>query len=551
MENQNPRARIRHFFETGSYRPWFAAAVVCLLLLGAWLRFSLPQIPITDKDTGGYVSPALSMLVKGSYEPSHRNFPYAGFFWLLLKSTGTYTSVAVAQHLLGLAGGLFFWLAWLRLRTFLPSDWRISAAHAVLGLGLVWGLLFSAYPVFFEHSMRPEGIYPFLIGLHLFGAMSFLDRALVRRSLPLAIWWGAFLTFVSIGLYVLKPIWGLALASGGLPFLIVLACARGKWRLVPFAAGAVGALAGLALFVVPEAILSSSHPQRISLINQQLFFVHADLVERELRHDLASPGNPPFPREFLLATADELRAGFSGKCRKPYRTLGFNPDDFMYGKADDDVLRYFWHQHGGANRFYRHYYVQSWQRQPFQMLWKILRELVVFYRFDGKITRSGSTLELRTNYVDSAAVFNDPNYLTNYREWKPLKDYLAALSGVNATDQPYKVDAMTAFLNIIDVTYLAILLLFLIAGFLWGRKGSPQAGGIPPLWLGLWLFSYNFGITLTVALVHSMSIKRYTDTQFSPTLFSYCAGILILLSLFVGTGSPIPARNTPPGAPIP
>ena len=544
MENQQtvpvPGARIRQFFESGSYRPWFAAAAICIVLLGAWARFSLPQIPVTNKDSGGYISPALALLVKGAYEPSHRNFPYAGFVWILLRTTGTYVSITVAQHLLGLAGGLVTWLAWLRLRIFFPSDWRISAAHAVFGLLLVWGLLLSAYPIFFEHSMRPEAIYPFLIGLHLYGAAAFLDRSLVRRSPPLAIWWGSLMTFVSIGLYVLKPIWGLALISGGLPLLIVFVCARGKWRLIPFAAGAAGLLAGLALFVVPESALSSSRPQPVSLINQQLFFVHADLIERELRHDLAGPGTPPFPREILLATADELRAGLTGKCRKPYRTLGFNPDDFMYGKADDQVMQFFWRQPGGADRFYGHYYVRAWLRQPFQMLRKILREFVIFYRFDGKVTRAGSTLELKTNYEDSADIFNNPDYLKNYRAWKPMKDYEEAVRGVRTSDQPYKVDLMTAFLNVVDVTYLVSLLLFLAAGFRWGRKGDPQTGGIPPLWLGLWLFGYNFGITLTVALVHSMSIKRYTDTQFSLTLFSFFAGLLILLSVLLGVIRAVP-----------
>ncbi|MEI6033754.1 MAG: hypothetical protein WCS65_05685 [Verrucomicrobiae bacterium] len=528
METTNPASRIRQFFESGAYKAWFAGAVVAIFLLGAWLRFSIPLAPITSNDSGEYLSPAAAMLVNGIYEPSSRNFPYPGFAWILFNASGTFDSITIAQHILGLAGAGVFWLAWLRLGVFLPRDWRIAALHAVLGLGLVWGLLLSKHPVFLEHSMRPEAIYPFLISLHIFGAVSFMERSLIRKSLPLAIWWGVFLTVVSFGLYVLKPIWGLALVSGGLPFLIVLACSQGKWRAVPVAAGALGAVAGIALFVLPDSILSSRRSQPATLISEQLFFVHADLIEREIRRDLAKPGEPPFPREILLATADRFRDGFRGEIPNPYRTLGFDPDAFMYGEANTRVQKYFRAEPGRADRLYRHYYVQAWLGQPIQMLWKILREMGVFYRCNGKLTRAGSTLQFRKWYDESVAIYSDQGFLRPYREWGPLRDYLAEVKNITATDAPFRRGLTSAYLSAVNATYLVVLALFLVAGFLWGRKRDAANGGIPLLWLGIWLFSYNFAITLTVALVHSMSIQRYTDTQFCLTLFSFCAGLLFL-----------------------
>jgi len=521
---------LRSFFESGRYRPWFAAALIGLFLLGAWMRFSLPQVPLTNRDSGGYISPALALLANGTYEPSHRNFPYAAFVGSLLKVSGSFSSITITQHLLGLAGGLVFWLTWMRLKIFLPGDWRITAWHAVLGLGLVWGLLLSAQPVFYEHSMRPEAIYPFVISLHLFGAVCFLERSLVRKSLPPAIWWGAFMTAVSLGLYVLKPIWGLAVVSGGLPFLIVFFCARGKWRGVPFVAGAVGAVAGTVLFLVPESVLSASRPHSVSLLNSQLFFVHANLIERELRRDLAKPGEPPFPREILLATADRFRDGFGETTRKRYRTLGFSPDFFMYGEANYQAQKYFQSRPGGTDRFYRHYYIRAWLGQPFQMLWKILRELSVFYRCDSKLTSAGTMLEFHKWYAESAAIHAAPEYLKPFRGWGPFRDYMAEVRRTTAADDPYRRDLMLVFLSVVDATYVVVLPLFLIAGFLWGRKPGTLPG-VPLLWLGAWIFSYNFAITLTVALVHSMSIQRYADTQFCLTLFSFCSGVLLLAAI--------------------
>ena len=537
--------RLRHFFEGDNYKKWVAAAVVLLLIYGAWARFSLPQIPLTNKDTAGYISPALTLLMKGFFESTHRNFPYPGFIWILLKASGTFTSIAIAQHLLGLASGLIFWLAWLRLRCFLPSDWKITAAHAVLGIILVWSLLLSRHPIFFEHSMRPEAIYPFLMSLHILCAANFLERSLIRKSIPIAFCWGTLMTTISIALYVLKPIWGLALVSGGIPFLIALAISCGKWRILPFAAGAAGTAAGVALFLFPDALISSSHPQPVSLLSQQLFFVHANLVDTELRRDLASPNTPPFPREILTSMSEEFQNGFSGKYKKPYKTLGFNPDDFIYGKADTIAERFFRGQPGGTDRFYRHYYMRTLANQPLRMIGKILRELGVFYRCDGKLTRAGETLKLQLWYEESAEIFSGENYLypLKINEWKPHKDYMDAVRGIKVTDEPYQADLMMMFLSVANALYVIVLGLLLVAGFLWGRKRDPKTGGLPLLWLGLWLFSYNFAITLTVALVHSMSIQRYTDTQFALTIFSFCAGTIIFLSLLLVATQPHQARQ--------
>jgi hypothetical protein len=532
----NLLARARTFFESGRHRPWVAAAVVCILLLGAWSRFSLPQIPITNKDTGGYISPALSLLKNGTYEPSYRNFPYAGFVWIILKSTGTFSAIAVVQHVLGLASGLLFWLSWQRLRVFFPPDWPVTAAHAALGLALVSGLVLSMHPMFFERSMRPEAIFPFLIGLHVFGAASFLESSLIRKSAARAIGWGAFMTAVSFCLFVLKPIWGLGVVAGGLPFLIVLAVSQGKWRLIPFVAGALGTLAGLALFVVPDEALSSMKPRRVSLISQQLFFVHANLVEREINRDLAASGPPPFSREILAAASEDLREGFESKPVKVYRTLGFNPDDFLDGQANARVVKFFRKQPGGADRFLRHYYIQAWLDQPFGMLKKIANEFFVFYRLDAHLTRGGSPMKLGTCYHEARGLFAMPDLLP-YSELGQVKSYLESLDRMAVADEPVlRYSLITMFLNLLDNAYLIVLLAFLIAGALFGRKGAPATGGVPLLWLGLWIFSYNFGITLTVALVHSMSIQRYTDTQFCLTVFSFCAGLLLLFSLLSGAG---------------
>ena len=343
------------------------------------------------------------------------------------------------------------------------------------------------------------------------------------------------MTTTSIALYVLKPIWGLALISGGLPFLIALGCSRGKWRCLPFAAGAAGSVLGIVFFIYPDFRLSALHPQPVSLFSQQLFFIHAKLTDTEMLRDIENPSPPPFPREILVSMSDEFHYAFSGKGGRPYRTLAFNPDDLIYGKANTIAERFFQKQPGETSRFYQHYYLQAWKNQPFHMMGKILRELAVFYRCDGKLTRAGETLKLRDWYKESAEIFSGTNYLypLQVNEWKPYKDYMDSVRSVKIGNEAYHADPMMMFLSVANAIYVVVFGLFLVAGFLWGRKRDPQNVGIPLVCLGLWLFSYNFAITLTVAIVHSMSIQRYIDTEFCLTMFSLCAGIAILLSILI------------------
>jgi hypothetical protein len=47
---------------------------------------------------------------------------------------------------------------------------------------------------------------------------------------------------------------------------------------------------------------------------------------------------------------------------------------------------------------------------------------------------------------------------------------------------------------------------------------------------GLWLaYSYNFGSCLTIAIVHSLELTRYTRIQLIYTVFAQCASIYFLL----------------------
>src|SRR5437764_941816 len=97
----------------GKFLYWIALGVI--FTLAGWRRFSLPLTPILDLDSANFLWPALRKLNgAGFVHNAGLNFIYPGFLFLSLRPFASFSAISVAQHLLGLAGGVFFLLGWNR-----------------------------------------------------------------------------------------------------------------------------------------------------------------------------------------------------------------------------------------------------------------------------------------------------------------------------------------------------------------------------------------------------------------------------------------------------
>jgi hypothetical protein len=98
-------------------------------------RFALPLIPMVDADSPNFLWPALLKLNgDGFVHTAGLNFIYPGFLFLLLRVFSDFHAIVITQHLLGLAGGVFFLLAWNRLHDLDVGGCLRRSVHQVLGL---------------------------------------------------------------------------------------------------------------------------------------------------------------------------------------------------------------------------------------------------------------------------------------------------------------------------------------------------------------------------------------------------------------------------------
>ena len=92
-------------------RPQIGFALLLFVLgIAVWLRTLAPGIPISDPDTWGYLYPALSELAGKGFQQTHgRGIAYPLFLLGVLGFTGSFFSIVVAQHSIGILSGLLWW----------------------------------------------------------------------------------------------------------------------------------------------------------------------------------------------------------------------------------------------------------------------------------------------------------------------------------------------------------------------------------------------------------------------------------------------------------
>ena len=162
--------------------PWvwlvYAGLLAWIVGYAAQLRFHLPQTPVIDPDSWGYLGPALTKLNGGAFPHIYgRNFLYPAFLYAVVGVAGDLQAIPVAQHVLGLLTGLGLAVAWNALCGLLVGPAWARMVGRFAGLGLVADFLFSRWPLTFETSVRPEAVFPLALaasfGLNFLAVLRF------------------------------------------------------------------------------------------------------------------------------------------------------------------------------------------------------------------------------------------------------------------------------------------------------------------------------------------------------------------------------------------
>jgi hypothetical protein len=517
------------------FRSWLTwVALGCLLAFAAWLRFTLPAVPFADPDTYGYLNPGLNWLRSGVFQQTHgRSLFYPLFVAVLLKTTGSFSAIPLCQHVLGVSSGLLWWMLWRGGVRWLPPGFCRAWLAPLIGLAGLAVYLFGAELIVFEHSLRPEAIFPFFALAHLAALY-----ACVRRVLEGAdrVWVVAGLGALALGLdsvvLSLKPSWGFAslVAPAVLVGCFFLRTAR-RGRLALAAAIVLG---GGIVWILNGALPRALHwkPDQFArlFLPQTLVSVHADKIVAEFERGTLDPREVEFAGRFARA----FERSFAGEGVQPYVTLGFNPDFILYESGVFQSLPVAPDTVESRRDYLLGLYFRSLRARPWDFAAKWGGELLRLYRPGHKqLFRAGIRQRKEYEYTGSQAWLAHPQPNPGSPPWleAALEDYRAQLQEARVaapaehrtcpvgpkTHKKYGVPILKAAAWALGPIILGIPFLGLCCG---GRFRDLRRF----LGFGCVGVAFSLGAGLTVAIVHSFSIERYS------------AVLLFLHSLLLGVG---------------
>lgn len=523
------RVPIRLLSLARAFRWIYLAVFAAVLIVAALYRFGLSQQPFLDPDAWGYLNPALGRLTGGAFQHAFgRDTLYPAFVFALLDVFGDFRAIGVAQHGFGLLTGVLMALAWDDLCRLLLPNRPLPLLLRLAGLLPAAAYLNSNVSLQYEHSLRPEAVFPFFAMLSLWLNLALIrfrwfERAPVRAAVLAT---GALIA--PIILFKLKPAFGFGVIVAALPALISLGQPGMTRRLKIGVIAAV--IAAASTLLVPEYLLRQTDPLSQTFLPDTLFAIHADLIADQMGDDLAHEIATPFPREILEAVRARLLVVLAASRRpenRPYGTLGFNPDYLLFIQNPFAVLPGTRHEQRIARMAIENYYYRRTAlQQPGRLVRKILREMAQFYSF-GSHTKPGllGTVAdpVSAFYGRNVTFLNTPvrsSVAAKFNEYDPARALRADSLRLSQTSQPISPNVVSgAIRDLLCWLYFPGLLGALILAA-WQR-------GCQRLWLAL-IYGYNFGNNLTIAIVHSLVADRYVANELSFTLFASAAGLLFI-----------------------
>lgn len=498
--------------------------LVLIFAAAAWLRWRMPVLPLGTHDTWGYLYPALSGLAgEGMPETNARGIAYPLFLRLVLGAASSFPAVAVAQHLLGLLSGLFWWLSWNLWAEWLPERLR-PAARWCGAMGLLLYLC-NANTIFYEATLRPEGVFPFFALAGMTATWMFVRTRWAQPSMAAA-WWGALAVLLSLVCLSLKPSWGLAAL---VPGLLVLAAFAGQCP--PWWRGCTAVLcataAGLWIFLVPLAAQWKPSDTSRLFLPETLFVQHAPAIAATMAARDSRGELDEGEKKFLAKLQPRLDESRTTKL-DAFLSLGHNPDYLLYqsdtlselpGRNDTDARADFlWEA-----------YARAWREQPAAMLAKIATQLAGGFSMAHK-SLYAPDMVWRNRVATSAEILrlNNPSVPAS----EALEDYQLLLS---ATEEilpgaPEKIRVGPPFMSAVMQTCGSLLVAACMIGWplLFWRAAISRSGIFAGLATYGIFWALSLGSALTVAVVSSFDIGRYAALQSFLHAFLFSGALLFL-----------------------
>jgi len=188
------------------------------------------------------------------------------------KCFADFRAITIAQHLLGLAAGAIFLVAWQRIHSFMRAPRLPQPLYAFIGLMAAAIYLTGEEPIRFETDVRPEGIVSFLIILKIFLILEFSYRCYLRSPRVIPVILGLCAVISSIITTLAKP--SLAIAAAGALTPVAASLFHPSSRRSKIAP-LLGSLMVASLLILPAQVPARRDPANVAFLPTQLFVIHA------------------------------------------------------------------------------------------------------------------------------------------------------------------------------------------------------------------------------------------------------------------------------------
>ena len=504
---------------------------LCISAYGCMLRSYLPHEFLWNRDTWGYLQPALSWINgQGFIQTDGRNGLYPSLLILFLSFGKGFSGIVLAQQAIGVLAGLLLWGVWLLWWKCLPPSRLRDIVAPIPGLAALALYVWNPATAVFELSLRPDGVLPCFGFLQLGCAIVFVMGVCYpghRRGWTVLS--GALSLVLAYCCFQLKPSWAFAMVFTSLPVVAALIFTPGRRSDVLLALVAGGLLVG-GLSVAYKVWMHQDFASA-SFLPTTLVTIHADLIAEQLHKSDFSSADGPAKKAFADHLEKEL--GLARELpdyKKLGKKLGFDHDYLMYQSALAGPLLKGGMSKEQVARYYYQLYFSAWRGSPLRMLRKILLQMSYFGLPDTK-TFLIKDVDISQEYSDSLVVSgsikmpgpSSGNSILAADRYPGASLSASPLPGLHAP--PWLGEVASAFVWSCPV----LMGLFAIAFTLQCRRRSSMV--LPGL-IACLLFSAPFGNAIAVSTVHVLDMNRYRQT-YGPFLALALAAfaVYILISL--------------------
>lgn len=505
----------------------FYSVVSAIFLVAFVMRFRSYSAPFSGPDTIGYLGVAFQYLDKGFFGSiAERTYPYPLFLTVIISIFKDASVITVIQHTLGLIAGFLFLRIWLSVDLmFLKLSGISKYFYWSVGVVGLYVLLCSDWSVNIEHFSHPESLTTFLI-ISLVAIYLKLYQSCIQKSpFALILFYGISSFLINYLIFKYQPRYGVNLIFVALAFCIILFKNLDKEKASLVIISSI--IVTYTLLILPFSTFSDKGLSKLNRAGMFFFYnlkVIAPLIESDLE-SVEMDAKKKLLLENILADLEKAKDPNNNFSTGFSKSLGLNADYLI--RTYYKVLEFHGHPVRAAD-FYISYLKRVVISHPFELMMKIIREILGFYSNDVMFTMMDDKQKIWDNSYNLMTLTFKSHFPNN----EVLTKYTNSLNLIRK-DQVHLEPFAPIFSNIFFIQVIAkkilpaisiIFLALLLLNLKWRNKYYK---------FGLFVLSLmilQLGFNVTISIANTNYVLRYLCDQLAVImLFESFALVFIVL----------------------